>query len=73
MLLRWIFTAILIYMIYQFVSRLLAKGRSANGPKQRQQFDANQNRNGTNQSSRKKNLDQIEDAEYEDITEKEKK
>lgn len=71
MFLRWIFTAILIYMIYRFVSRLLARGRNAGGAKQRQQFDPN--RNGTNQSSRKKNLDQIEDAEYEDITEKEKK
>lgn len=72
MLLRWIFTAILIYMIYRFVTRLLAKGRKAGDARQRPQFDPN--RNGTNNnSSRKKNLDQIEDAEYEDITEKEKK
>ncbi len=71
MLLRWIFTAILIYMIYRFVTRMLAKGRSAGGARQRPQFDPN--RNGSNNSNRKKNLDQIEDAEYEDITEKEKK
>lgn len=73
MLLRWIFTAILIYMIYRFVMRVLAKGRSAGNERQRPQFDPNRNGTGPNHSNRKKNLDQIEDAEYEDITEKEKK
>jgi hypothetical protein len=71
MLLRWIFTAILVYMIYRFVARLLGGGQKKEH-RQRPQFDRNQ-RNGTNNSSRKKNLDQIEDAEFEDITEKEKK
>lgn len=71
MLLRWIFTAILIYMIYRFVLRLLGKGTNSSGNRQRGQF--NRNGNGTNRHSNTKNLDQIEDAEYEDITEKEKK
>jgi len=71
MLLRWIFTAILVYMIYRFVARLLAKGKNGGRSRQRHQFDPNQN--GSNHGNRKKNLDQIEDAEYEDITEKEKK
>ncbi len=71
MLLRWIFTAILVYMIYRFVARLLGKGQNR-ATRQRPQFDRNR-QNGTNRSSQKKNLDQIEDAEYEDITEKEKK
>lgn len=71
MILRWIFIAIIFYMIYRFVTRLLSRGNGGGNAKQRQQFDPH--RNGTNQSSRKKNLDQIEDAEYEDITEKEKK
>ena len=71
MLLRWIFTFILVYLIYRFVARLLAKGKDGGRSRQRHQFDPNQN--GSNQGSRKKNLDQIEDAEYEDITEKEKK
>lgn len=71
MLLRWIFTAILVYMIYRFVTRLLGKGQNR-ATRQRPRFDPNR-QNGTNRSSNKKNLDQIEDAEYEDITEKEKK
>lgn len=60
-------------MIYRFFMRVLAKGRAASGTRQRHQFDPNNNGTETNRSSRKKNLDQIEDAEYEDITEKEKK
>ncbi|WP_340104071.1 hypothetical protein [Rhodohalobacter sp. 8-1] len=60
-------------MIYRFVTRLLAKGRTAGSARQRPQFDPSSNGTETNRSSRKKNLDQIEDAEYEDITEKEKK
>jgi|AntRauTorckE6833_2_1112554.scaffolds.fasta_scaffold20084_2 hypothetical protein len=71
MFLRWIFTAILIYMIYRFFMRLLAKGNKSSGPRQRPQFDPNSN--GTDRGNHKKNLDQIEDAEFEDITEKEKK
>lgn len=72
MLLRWIFTAILIVMIYRLVMRLLSRGRNG-GSQQRRQFDPNQQQNGTGRNNRKKNLDQIEDAEFEDITEKEKK
>lgn len=72
MLLRWIFTLILIYMVYRFVMRLLNKGRNG-GSQQRRRFDPHQQQNGTGRNSRKKNLDQIEDAEFEDITEKEKK
>ena len=71
MFLRWIFTAILVYMTYRFFMRLMSKGKKSGGTRQRQQFDPNSN--GSNNGSRKKNLDQIEDAEFEDITEKEKK
>lgn len=71
MLLRWIFTAILIYMIYRFVIRLFGGGQRRQ-PDQPPKFNPGQNRNGSSRSNRKKNLDQIEDAEFEDITEKEK-
>ena len=71
MIFRWIFTAVIIYMIYRFVIKLLAKGRDDN--RQRPQFDSKRSQNGAGRNSRKKNLDQIEDAEFEDITEKEKK
>lgn len=58
-------------MVYRFFVRVLGRGNTRSSERQRQQFDPHRNGSGT--SSRKKNLDQIEDAEYEDITEKEKK
>lgn len=58
-------------MVYRFFVRIFGRGNTRSSGRQRQQFDPQ--RNGSGNSSRKKNLDQIEDAEYEDITEKEKK
>lgn len=67
MFLRWLFIAILFYLVFRFFSRVLG-GNQKKGP-QNNRF---QRPNNGAQQGRKKNLDQIEDAEYEDITEKEK-
>ena len=72
MLLRWIFTAILIYMIYRFVVRLFGGAQRQTTDQQPPRFNKGQRQNGSTRSRNKKNLDQIEDAEFEDITEKEK-
>lgn len=68
MLLRWLFIAILFYLVFRFFSRIL--GGNQQQKSQNNRFE--RRTNGSRHNS-KKNLDMIEDAEYEDITEKEKK
>ncbi|MFO7847902.1 MAG: hypothetical protein R6V27_15150 [Balneolaceae bacterium] len=72
MLLRWIFTVILIYMIYRFVVRLFGGAQRRTTGQKPPRFNSGQSQNGPTRSRNNKNLDQIEDAEFEDITEKEK-
>lgn len=71
MLLRILFFALLLFLLYRYLSRKLGSGSASRGGRQNARFDkgAGNSKNG----QRKKNLDQIEDAEFEDITEKEKK
>jgi len=73
MLLRGLFFALIFFLIYRYLSKKLS---SFNKPRQRSQSGGG-NSYRTNSSSqnghRRKNLDQIEEAEFEDITEKEKK
>jgi len=69
MLLRGLFFALLLYLLYRFITRKLGGGNRAQ--KRNQRFE--QRSNGSQQSRKRKNLDHIEDAEFEDITEKEKK
>lgn len=70
MILRWLFIALILYFLYRFVTkRLRARVQTmfrGNNP-----FDPNQQSQGSNR--KEKNFDQIEEAEYEDITDKEKK
>lgn len=67
-MLRWLLIALAIYMLYRLIR----------GPKERKQNGFtfhfgrfNTGGNSNNNRARKKNLDQIEEAEFEDITEKE--
>ncbi len=66
-MIRWLLIALFIYLVY----RLIMGPKSKQKRKTTSPFDQFQR----GPSSRKKgpNLDQIEDAEFEDITDKEKK
>jgi|GEM_PF-1419660 len=71
MFFRILLFALIFILLYRFLSRLLGGGNKGRGRQQHARFNprAGDNTNG----QRKRNLDQIEDAEFEDITEKEKK
>lgn len=73
MLLRGLFFAILLYLLYRFISRKLGGGQSQQRSRQTQRFDRQRQDSTANNGRRKKNLDQIEEAEFEDITEKKEK
>lgn len=70
-MIRWLFILLFIYIVIRLVR----------GPKHRKrstiQFKfgdfTNQSNNQSNSNSQKRRLDDIEDAEFEDITEKSKK
>ncbi len=57
MLLRWLIIALLIYALYRLLFKPKPKKKAPRGPSRRK---------------RHKNLDHIEEAEFEDITDKEK-
>lgn len=71
MFLRILFFALLLFLLYRYLSRKLGSESPTRSGQQNARFDPRSG-NSTN-GQRKKNLDQIEDAEFEDITEKEKK
>lgn len=71
MFLRILFFALLLFLLYRYLSRKLGIEDATRSGQQNARFDPRAG-NSTN-GKRKKNLDQIEDAEFEDITEKEKK
>lgn len=69
-MIRWLLIALFIYIIIRLIR----------GPKNKRQSsirfrfgDFNNHSNNQNGNSRRPRLDEIEDAEFEDITEKEKK
>ncbi len=70
MLLRVLFFALLLLLLYRYLTRKLGSDSTSRNGRQNARFDPRAG-NSTN-GQRKKNLDQIEDAEFEDITEKEK-
>ena len=71
MLLRGLFFALLLYLLYRFLVRKLGGNTSNRNKREHTRFSS---RNGDpGNGKRKKNLDKIEEAEFEDITEKEKK
>jgi len=57
MLLRWLFIALIIYALYRLFFKRKGRPEAKRSARNRRQ---------------KKNLDHIEEAEYEDITDKEK-
>lgn len=69
MIIRWLLIALFIYLIYKLIK----------GPKSKQKrkapfpFDGFQQTQANRNRQNRPNLDQIEEAEFEDITEKEKK
>lgn len=71
MFFRILLFALIFILLYRFLARLLGGGNKPRGRQKNPRFDP-RGGNKTN-GQRKKNLDQIEDAEFEDITEKEKK
>lgn len=71
MILRVLFFALLLFLLYRFLSRKLGGGSASQNGRPNAQFDPRTGNSANGQ--RKKNLDQIEDADFEDITEKEKK
>jgi hypothetical protein len=66
-MIRWLLIALFIYLVY----RLITGPKSKQNRKSSSPFD--QFRQGPSKRKKRPNLDQIEDAEFEDITEKEKK
>jgi len=69
MFFRILLFALIFILLYRFLARILGGGNSR---KRQQNNRFEPTANNTN-VQRKRNLDQIEDAEFEDITEKEKK
>ena len=65
-MIRWLLIALFIYIMY----KLITGQRSRNKNQKRGAFFGN---NGSGPNRRRKNLDNIEEAEFEDITQKEKK
>ena len=65
-MIRWLLIALFIYILY----KLITGQRSGNKNRNQGSFFGN---NGSERNRRRKNLDHIEDAEFEDITPKEKK
>lgn len=65
-MIRWLLIALFIYLLYKLI-----RGSRSGDKNQRSGFifRGNPNRNG----KKRKNLDHIEEAEFEDITPKEKK
>lgn len=70
MILRWLFIALIFYFLYRFVAKRL-RARIQTMFQDSNTFDPNQQSQRSNR--KEKNFDQIEEAEYEDITDKEKK
>lgn len=66
---QYLLIILLIYVIY----RLLQVNRKRKNPSIRFQYKSTYNRQDANRSSQRARLDDIEEAEYEDITEYEKK
>lgn len=69
-MIRWLLIALFIYMLYKLIRGPKSR-RKKSWPKQNNPFNAARN-NGRGWG-RKPDFDQIEEAEFEDITEKEKK
>lgn len=65
-MIRWLLIALFIYLLY----KLIRGQRPGNNNRDRNSFFG---RNRSGWGSRNKNLDHIEEAEFEDITPKEKK
>ncbi|REL38519.1 hypothetical protein DYD21_00800 [Rhodohalobacter sp. SW132] len=73
MLLRGLFFALIFFLLYRYLSKKLS---SFNTPRQNNRpGGAHSQRSGSSSQNgrRRKNLEHIEEAEFEDITEKEKK
>lgn len=66
---KWLFIFLFIYLIY----RLIQSPRRRKKPAIRFQFKTFGNQHQPNKSPQRPRLDEIEEAEYEDITENEKK
>lgn len=65
-MIRWLLIALFIYLLYKLIS-----GQKSGGKNRKQSSFFG--KNGSEQKRRRKNLDHIEEAEFEDITPKEKK
>lgn len=65
-MIRWLLIALFIYLLY----KLITGQKSGDKNRKQSSFFGN---NGPEQKRRRKNLDHIEEAEFEDITPKEKK
>lgn len=69
-MIRWLLIALFIYLIY----KLIRGPRPSRQSKEPFRFGGFQNRDSSGTgNNRRKNLDQIEEADFEDITNKEKK
>lgn len=66
MLIRWLLIGLFIYLVYKLISGPKSK-KNKNSP-----FPFGNHQQGTNRGNKRPNLDQIEEAEFEDITDKEK-
>lgn len=66
MLIRWLLIGLFIYLVYKLIT-----GPKSNRKKQ-SPFPFGNHKHGTNKQSSRPDFDQIEEAEFEDITDKEK-
>ncbi|PWN05837.1 hypothetical protein [Rhodohalobacter mucosus] len=65
-MIRWLLIALFIYILYKLITGQRARNKN-------QKPNSFFGSNGSEQKRRRKNLDHIEEAEFEDITHKEKK
>ncbi|MCC5913594.1 MAG: hypothetical protein JJU46_04390 [Balneolaceae bacterium] len=68
-MIRWLLIALFIYMIWKLIRGPKPKKR----PRNQNPFSTGRNGAGPRRKGRKPDFDRIEEAEFEDITEKEKK
>jgi hypothetical protein len=72
-MIRWLFILLFIYIVFRLIQGPKNRKKKRSNIRFRFGDFTNQSNNQSNSNSRKRRLDDIEDAEFEDITEKTKK
>ena len=72
-MIRWLLIALFIYLVYRLIMGPKKKNNRRSGIRFQFKNYQNQGNSSDQNRSKKSRFDEIEEAEYEDITEKEKK